>query len=182
MSSFKLFADLLTSLRAFLVLVLVWLGLSEGAQALDVVVLVMLLSWISDYFDGFLARKSQPFSPTWIGSHDLQIDVLVGSALLAYLSFSGFLPGALAIVYLVLWLLFFGLRGMPKAYGAVFQAPIYGYFLWLAWQQGSWALLYVLAWLGGNLLFTWRRLVFTLIPEFFAGLRGFGKRNRPKAG
>jgi hypothetical protein len=180
MPNFKSFADLLTSIRALIVPILIWLGFNQGESALNTIVLLMLISWISDYFDGLFARKHPFEKQTWIGAHDLQIDVLVGSSLLIYLTVSGFVAINIAMLYLVGWWLFFLIRGMPKSYGAVFQAPIYLFLLWLAWQLNSWALIYVITWLVGNILYNWRRLFATLIPEFFAGLRGFRKRRNSK--
>lgn len=167
----KVFADLLTGLRAGIALSLIWLGLNQGASALELAVFLILIGWISDYFDGALARRSAGPRSSWLGIHDLEVDMLAALGLLIYMAASGFISTALAYLYVLFWLFIFWRRGIDKAYGSLFQAPVYGYLLWLAYLRAPQALTWVLAWFVLNLAFTWRRFAIKVLPDFFAGLR-----------
>jgi len=179
----KRVADGLSVARCFLALGLVWLGFSQGAAGLPVAVAVLLAAWITDVLDGPLARSSGVKTQTWIGAHDLYIDVATGTAALIYLYGAGFANGRVVAVYLLIWaVIFWRLSSLPKPFGALFQAPIYGGFIWTALQQapkaGVWLVLYVVVYVG----FAWAYLVHSGLPEFLQGLREGLTRFLPHAG
>jgi hypothetical protein len=85
-----LIADLLTFSRILAAGVLVWLGLTGGASALPVAVLVVMLGWTTDQLDGWFARRSP--TPTRLKNSDFQVDLIFYAGILAYLALACFLP------------------------------------------------------------------------------------------
>ena len=168
----KHLADALSAARCALSLGLVWLGFSRGAAGFPLAVAMLLMAWITDSLDGPLARSSGVDSQTWIGAHDLQFDVAMGTAALIYLQGAGFVDGRFVVAYLLVWaIVFWRLKSLPKSFGALFQAPIYVWFVWTSLHQvpqaGLWFVLYVVAYI----VFTWKDFVHTRLPEFFRGLQ-----------
>ena len=80
----KWIADLITAARATLGVVMIWLGITQGEQALPTVIPMTILCWSGDFFDGMLARKSRNPRKTYIGDHDVQIDMFVSVCLALY--------------------------------------------------------------------------------------------------
>ena len=87
----KQVADFITTLRALLVVILPWLGLTQGKAGLPLAVWLMIADWTADSVDGSIARRSHPYHHTWIGDHDLEVDMLVSLGLLGYLVAGNFL-------------------------------------------------------------------------------------------
>ena len=165
-------ADGLSLTRFFLALSLVWLGFSQGAAGLSLAVAVLLAAWITDVLDGPLARSSGVKTQTWIGSHDLHIDVAMSTAALIYLNRAGFVDGRVAIAYLLIWgIVFWRLRRLPKAFGALFQGPIYLWLIWISLQQAPEVGLLLVLYGVVYIACTWKQLVHRLVPEFFHGLQ-----------
>ncbi len=77
----KRVADLLTFSRGLMAFLLAGLGLLVGPEALALVACVIIADWCFDMLDGPIARRSQVYSHTWIGDHDLQIDMTVSVGL-----------------------------------------------------------------------------------------------------
>jgi len=73
----KQVADLITLTRALLLFVFAWLGLTTGAQALPLAALLLIYSWTSDLLDGSIARRSRVYYHSWLGDHDLEVDMAV---------------------------------------------------------------------------------------------------------
>ncbi len=93
-------ADLLTLLRVLVSVWLIWLGVSQGAQALPQAVVITLIAWVGDSLDGWLARRAR--QPTLLGKYDFPIDVLLTWSALVYITLSGFLPAWLTALYTLL--------------------------------------------------------------------------------
>jgi len=87
----KQFADLITATRGLIAFFLIWLGSSHGAEGLSLAVWLMLADWIGDAIDGPISRRSSVKYHTWIGDHDLEVDMTVSIGLLIYLLQSGYL-------------------------------------------------------------------------------------------
>jgi len=164
------FANILTGLRAVVALLLPVFGALQGREALASSVYLMLVAWVSDYFDGTLARRHSSHRPSWLGAHDLQVDLLVAMGLLLYLLQSGYVSTLFALGYVVAWMLALRRFGMDKTTGSLLQGPIYGIFLWIAAQDAPAAALWVPAWVVVVLSISWRRFLGQVLPEFFAGL------------
>ena len=104
----KWLADLLTCTRILLAVYLTWLGISLGGAALPSAIATVIVTWLTDLFDGPLARHDVTGRHTWVGDHDAEADPSVALGILCYLTFSGYvrpLVGwGLGLVMVVLWI------------------------------------------------------------------------------
>ncbi len=167
----KRIADAITMARLLLGIGLVWLGWSRGRAALEWAVWIMIAGWTGDCIDGPIARRSRPYVHTWVGDHDLEVDMAVAGGLLGYLAFSGFVDPRAAGAYLLLSILLFRLFGRARALGMLFQAPVYGGFIWISLQETpavGWALP---AWILAAVVLTWPRFPREIVPGFLEGMR-----------
>ena len=167
----KQVADFLTFTRALLIVIFAWLGVNFGADALPLVALLMIYSWTSDSVDGTLARRSSRIYHTWIGDHDLEVDILVSLGLLLYMLLSRYLSITVASLYLAGWILLIVFYGYHKSLGMTFQAPIYGWFIWLAIRDAPPYGLAIVAWILAALAITWPRFPREVVPSFLEGFR-----------
>jgi phosphatidylglycerophosphate synthase len=174
----KQVADFLTLTRALLVWVLIWLGTTQGAEALPAAALLLMLSWTTDALDGPIARRSRRQYHTWLGDHDLQIDMAVSVGLLGYMILSDYVKPLLGVAYALAWALAFLHWGVQRSPGMLFQAPIYAWFIWLALTQASFYGALVVGWILGVILLTWPRALEEVIPGFLAGMRALGDRHK----
>jgi hypothetical protein len=78
----KQVADLITFGRLLLGFLLAWLGIKWGGKGLIAALWILILNWTTDFFDGRIARRSSVYYHTWIGDHDLEVDMLVSVGLL----------------------------------------------------------------------------------------------------
>ena len=167
----KQIADLITALRGTLFFVFPMLGLFYREQALPWVAALLAADWTGDSIDGPIARRSGVVEQTWIGDHDLEIDMAVSVGLLIYMVLVSFLQPTVGLLYLLLWGLFFWRSGIPRAAGMLFQAPIYGWFIYIAIQHSpaaGWALV---AWVLVAILVTWPKFPNEVVPGFIHGFR-----------
>ncbi|MBI4769897.1 MAG: hypothetical protein HY784_05640 [Chloroflexi bacterium] len=171
MSYAKPLADLITLARAALAFVLAWLGVAQGAGGLPAAVWLMIADWTGDVLDGTLARRSRRRYRSWIGEHDLEVDMLVALGLLAYMAAARLLDPRLAGLYLLLWALYFLRQGLVKSPGMLFQAPIYGWFLLFTLFRAPGLGLWLVAWIAAAIALTWPRFPDRIVPEFLAGMR-----------
>jgi len=95
-----LLADGLTFSRAVVALAVVWLGVSQGAASLPMVVVLLTVAWVTDWIDGPLARSAG--RPTLLGRFDFPIDVGLTWATFLYLALAGFVPLAAVLLYTLL--------------------------------------------------------------------------------
>ncbi len=175
----KLVADLITAARALLGVMMVWLGFTQGRDALPGVVMLMLLDWTGDFVDGGIAKRSRSPRRTWVGDSDLYIDLLVSIGLGIYLVAAGFVGFAFALSYILFWMLLLWRFGLDRNLLMLVQAPIY---LWLilitlrlAPQMGTWLVLWVLA----ATLINWRRFSQHIVPQFVSGMTSLWRKRRP---
>lgn len=168
----KQVADLITASRALLAIFLIWLGSSLGARGLPLAVWVMVADWVGDAIDGPIARRSRVQYQTWIGDHDLEVDLAVSIGLLLYLLQAGYVTIWVFAGYIVLWgLYFFKQGGVPRSHGMLFQTPIYGWFAYIALRdapQAGWA---IPAFIVTVIVLTWPSFPKVVIPGFLAGIR-----------
>ena len=128
----KQVADFITITRGLLFIVFPWMGITYGAAGLPLAALTMIYAWASDAIDGKLARRSSRIFHTWIGDHDLEVDMLVSIGLLIYMLLSDYISTKVGALYLAGWVFIFVFLGFHRSLGMTFQAPIYGWFLWVA--------------------------------------------------
>jgi cardiolipin synthase (CMP-forming) len=167
----KQFADLITLTRAVIGFCLAWLGITQGAAALPRAVTFLIAAWTSDVADGQVARRSRLQYASWIGDHDLEVDMLVACGLLVYLLAAGFISPWLAIAYMAFWTVFFLRWGLSRSQGMLCQAPVYGWFILVSMQVLPEAGRWLLVWITAALILTWPRFPDQVVPGFLSGMR-----------
>jgi phosphatidylglycerophosphate synthase len=167
----KQIADLITFSRGLMAFILAGLGLLVGKDALPMVAWVMIADWCGDMVDGPIARRSRIHYHTWIGDHDLQVDMTVSVGLLIYLLGAGYVSWWVGVIYLLGWALFFFRFGVIPAPGMLFQAPIYFWFILTALRDatGLGALIIVL--ILAAVILTWPKFPQVVVPGFLEGMR-----------
>jgi len=75
--------------------VMIWLGLTQGADALPVIVTLMLLDWTGDFVDGTIAKRSRVPRRTWICDTDIYVNLFMSICLGIYLISAGYVESAL---------------------------------------------------------------------------------------
>ncbi len=166
----KQVADMITGGRAVLGVFMVWLGVTRGPEALPLVCWLMILGWSGDGLDGPIARRSRLQYHSWLGDHDLVIDIEVSFGLLLYLVAAGYVDLRIASVYLIFWALLFWRWGLPRSLGMLIQAPIYGWFLWVGVRDAPQAGWWVIGWIAAVIILTWPRAVREVVPGFLRGM------------
>jgi phosphatidylglycerophosphate synthase len=174
----KQIADFVTLFRGLLGFGLVWLGLTEGAEGLQTAVFIMIAAWTGDALDGKIARRSENSYQSWIGDHDLEIDMAVSCGLLVYLITSGFVNIWLASLYVLLWTFILWRWSNLRVLGMLSQAPVYGYFIVIALMVLPNVGLWILIWVVTAIIITWPQFPKTIVPEFINGMREFLIRYR----
>jgi cardiolipin synthase len=169
----KQVADLITIARGLLLVIFPWLGIIQGRASLPGAAVLLAADWTGDILDGALAKHSGIKQQTWVGAHDLEVDMAVSLGLLIYLLITGLLSLPVALVYLLLWGAYFFRCGIPRSLGMLFQAPIYGWFVYIALVHASTAGLMLVAWILAAVVITWPRFPREVVPGFLNGMRDF---------
>jgi len=169
----KQIADFVTLFRGMLGFGLVWLGLTKGDEGLQTTVFIMLVAWTGDVIDGRIARRSRKKYQSWIGIHDLEIDMAVSCGLLVYLVTAGFLNIWLASIYILLWTFIFWRWKNIRVLGMLSQAPIYAYFILISLVELPNAGVWILAWIVIAVIITWPQFPKVIVPGFIDGMREF---------
>ena len=121
--------------------------------------------------DGPIARRSRVYYHTWIGDHDLQIDMTVSVGLLIYLLGAGYVSWWLGALYLLVWALFFLRIGVTPAPGMLFQAPTYFWFIWVTVRDATGLGLLFILFILIALILTWPKFPQVMVPGFLEGMR-----------
>ncbi len=176
----KTIADLLTAARFGLAWVILWLGITEGAEALPTAVVLLLMAWLTDVLDGPLARRDPTGRHTWIGDRDLETDITVSVGVLAFLTLSGYMTPQVAIAYAagcaaLLW----HFRSLHLAWAA--QTPPYAGMILVALREARPYGLAMLGYVALVIIVTWPRFPQTTIPQFLNGMHNLDN-HRPAAG
>lgn len=167
----KQVADLLTWFRVFLCFAFIWVGRTQGESGLPVAIAMLISSWTSDSLDGPIARRSRIQYHTWVGDHDLEIDMAVGASVVVYMLLSGLLAPMYGVSYLLIWAVYFWRRGVPRSIGMLFQAPCYGWFIVVSMRSAPAAGWWLVAWLAVALVATWPKFPRETVPGFLGGLK-----------
>lgn len=171
----KYAADLVTFARGILALALIWLGWSQGADGLELAVYLMLIDWSGDILDGMLARHSSSHRQTWIGDHDLEVDITVSAGLLGFMLGAGFVSWQVGAGYLLIWILIFWRWGYIRSLAMLVQAPVYLVFIYIAIREPPQAGWWLVVWILSAVLITWPRFPREVIPGFLENLRNSTK-------
>jgi cardiolipin synthase len=175
----KQVADLLTGGRALLGLLLVYVGLSHDKNNLWLAALIMLAAWTSDSIDGPLARRSRVQYRTWLGEHDLEVDMTVAAGLLIFMLETGYVNVWVGVIYFFLVLVTFWHWGLNRSLGMLFQAPIYGWFIWTSLQYAPIFGALLAIWISLVVVVTWPKFPKEVVPGFLAGMHILGKEDIP---
>ena len=166
MLDFKFIADAITFVRGLLGMWMVFLGLTLGKESMPSIIVLMLLCWTGDYFDGRVARMSSSPRSSWIGDHDIQVDILVSLCVGAYLVLADYVPLIISIFYLTIWVLIFMRSGLNHGLLMLVQAPMYVLLIYFALHEepdyGKW----LLYWLVGLVLLNWKHFISDVVPGF----------------
>ncbi len=166
----KSLADALTTTRLLLAIVLALFGLGVLTGSATDAGIVVLAAWTTDLIDGPLARKSGVTKQTWIGSHDLYIDIGFGQALLIFMCSVGLVNPLVALAYVLVWGIIVWRYGrVTKTLGAIFQGPLYIWFGIRLLVRGALVGKIMVLWLLGNIAVTFKRLTRRDLPEFIHG-------------
>ena len=146
--------DLLTLSRGLVAVAVLLLGF-VGPQALEAVILLMIVGWTTDIFDGRLARKYHK-PPTWIGEREFIFDMMMVFSGLAYLVMAGFIDRVLALGYIIIaaiCIAFFRSKMITMS----FATPLVALPLVIASLNAPRAALIYLIWIAGALALDWSR-------------------------
>jgi phosphatidylglycerophosphate synthase len=167
----KQVADVITFSRGLMAFVLAGLGLWTGKEALPMAAWIMIADWCGDMMDGPIARRSRIKYHTWIGDHDLQVDMTVSVGLLIYLLGAGYVSWWVGVIYLLGWAVFFTRYGVIPAPGMLFQAPIYLWFIIITLQDAIGLGLLIIVLILAAVIITWPRFPREVVPGFLEGMR-----------
>jgi endonuclease/exonuclease/phosphatase family metal-dependent hydrolase len=176
----RVLADLLTWLRAAAAMALAGLGIAYGRSSLAASTALLLFSWTSDAFDGAMGRRSGT-APSWIGAHDLEVDIAVSAGLGVWLVGAGFVPWLAAAAYLLVWAGVFTWLGVQRSPGMLVQAPVYLGFIVVALRDEPWAGASLLVWIATAVVTTWPRFPQEIAPEWVGGMRAAWRELRAHA-
>lgn len=171
----KQVADMITFSRGMMAFILAGLGLLVGKDALALAAWVMIADWCGDMVDGPIARRSRVYYHTWIGDHDLQIDMTVSVGLLIYMLAAGYVSWWVGVIYLLASALFFLKAGVLPAPGMLFQAPIYFWFILITLKGATGLGVLIIVLILAAVIITWPRFPREVVPGF---LEGMGKAFR----
>jgi phosphatidylserine synthase len=146
--------DLLTVLRGAIAVAIALLGLA-GRGALEAVVLLTLVGWTSDIFDGRLARRYKK-EPTWIGEREFLFDMVMVFSGLCYLVMAGFIPFVLAAVYVGVaapFIAYFRSKSVTMS----FAFPLVTLPLIVSYFNAPRAAVLFVVWIALALVIDWRR-------------------------
>ena len=174
----KQVADLFTLSRAMLLIVFAWLGLTRGSAGLYVAALLLIYSWTSDLLDGALARRSSVYYHSWLGDHDLEVDMSASIGVMIYLLAAGYVSLRVVGIYVLVWLLIFWRWGLQRSPGMLFQAPIYAGLIAASLRDAFYFGLLQVFWVSGAVIVTWPRFPREVIPGFLAGFSVLKSKNK----
>ncbi len=156
------FADLLTLARLMSAPIMLWL---VSIRSLDAAVLVAVIAWWTDFFDGRMARKADRESR--LKDWDLRADAWLASAMGLGLGLAGYFSWWVAVTLGAAVLVMSVLLSNPAAV-MVGVAVQYGMFIvaMYLWADLWWlGVLHVIVFVGAS----WKRFWGVLLPAFWAG-------------
>ncbi len=172
-------ADLLTGFRVAVAVAIIAMGVIKGRAALPWVVILTMLAWMGDFFDGKAARLASGGSApkTLFGKYDFVVDVSLTAATLVYLGLAGFIP----ILGVVLYITVATAAGISsrgaKTVVVAFMRPIDLTAGFIAFYYYPKLFLVFLVWLFLALVWNWKR-VKVGVPYFFKDMKAriFGNK------
>lgn len=178
----KRVADVLTASRILNTAGLLVVGFLWRESGLSWAAVLVMIAWTTDSLDGPLARNSRPTVHTWIGDHDLEIDMSVAAGLLGYLSLSGLVDYRLALAYTLIWTMVFWRLGESFVSTRLSQAPVYIWFLVVTFRRRPNVGWWMVIWMVLAMIAAWPRFSRVTVPTYLAALRSLirsGEDTRP---
>jgi len=164
--------DYLTALRGFIAVAIACLGF-VGRGALETVVLLTMLGWTSDIFDGRLARRYKK-EATWIGEREFLFDMVMVFSGLCYLVMVGFVPYLLAGIYVGVAAVFIAYF-RSKSVTMSFAFPLVTLPLIFSCLNAPRAAAIYACWIALAVVLDWRRFR-GVVREFIDNTRALQKR------
>ena len=170
--------DLLTLSRGLIGAAILALGLCEGLglfarTMLPTVLVLTMLGWTTDIFDGRLARRYDK-PPTWVGEREFAFDMAMVFAGLCYLVLSGYIPFVPAIIYVMVAAAFIAYF-RSKMITMSFATPVVALPLIVAYFEAPRALIWFIVWIIAALLLDWRRFS-GVVREFIHNAKNLSRR------
>ncbi|MGD9675950.1 MAG: CDP-alcohol phosphatidyltransferase family protein [Candidatus Bipolaricaulia bacterium] len=164
--------DLLTLSRGVIAAAIFSLGF-VGPHALEAVIVLTMIGWTTDIFDGRLARKYQK-PPTWVGEREFTFDMMMVFSALCFLVMVRLIPLLPALIYVAVaaaCIAYFRSKSVTMSFAFPLVAlPL----IVAAWEAPRAALIY-LAWIVAALLLDWGRYK-GVVSEFIGNARKLGRR------
>jgi hypothetical protein len=164
--------DLLTLLRGVIAIAIFTLGF-VGKEALEAVVLLTMIGWTTDIFDGRIARKyNKP--PTWVGEQEFTFDMMMVFSALCYLTMADYVSVWLTLPYVMVaaaCIAYFRSKSVTMS----FAFPVVALPLIVAASAAPRAALLYGLWIAAALLVDWARFR-GVVREFIDNARRLGRR------
>jgi hypothetical protein len=168
----KKFPDLLTASRGVIAAIIVSLGF-VGPAALETIILLTIVGWTTDIFDGRLARRCHK-GATWVGEREFVFDMVMVFAGLCYLVMAGFIPFTPALIYVAVAAVFIAYF-RSKSITMSFAFPLVTLPLIVAYFNAPRAAWWFAIWIALAMAFDWRRFK-GVILEFIANAKALQRR------
>ncbi len=144
-----------------------------GKPALGAVILLTMIGWTTDIFDGRLARKLRK-PPTWVGEQEFTFDMLMVFSALCYLTMADFVPLEIALPYVMVaaaCIAYFRSKSVTMS----FAFPVVALPLVVACYAAPTAALLYGVWIVLAMLLDWSRFR-GVVSEFITNARRLGRR------
>lgn len=168
----KRLPDVLTVSRGLIAAAIFSLGF-VGPDALRIVILLTIVGWTTDIFDGRIARRvNKP--PTWVGEKEFAFDMMMVFAGLCYMVLSGFIPFLWAVLYVMVaaaCIAYFRSKMVTMS----FATPLVALPLIVAYFEAPTALIWYLMWIVAALALDWKRFK-NVVLEFIENTKKVAKR------
>lgn len=164
--------DLLTLSRGVIAVAIFSLGF-VGKSALEAVVVLTMIGWTTDIFDGRLARRYHK-PPTWVGEQEFTFDMMMVFSALCFLVMVGLIPLIPAVIYVAVaaaCIAYFRSKSVTMS----FAFPLVALPLVVATWEAPRAAVISLGWIVAALLLDWARFK-GVVLEFIGNARKLGKR------
>jgi phosphatidylglycerophosphate synthase len=160
----KLIADVLTSVRLMLAILILVYALIGSRDLLSLVISLVLIGWTTDILDGHFARADSEKRKTWIGDHEFFADEFLIYAPLIYFISADFLPFWPFFCYIIFAALV-AFVWMNTAYLMAISAPVAAMPMIIGFIHAPLMGWIFLAWIVLALVFNWKR--FTQVVSNF---------------
>ncbi len=168
---------MLTATRLVIAAAILLISIFAGhrpAGLMEAVLLLVVVGWTTDMFDGKLARKDPTGSKTFIGEADLAVDLTLDVAALVFFATAGYIPWVWAAGYLgfaaVLILIWTNVT-----ITSILELPVLALHPILAFIFTPFMGWFFVGWMGMAMIVNWGRM-WEWIHLYLAGMRNILRR------